>query len=45
LGAVKNDDPAKDQSAAAIPLLERRARPMNKAIEFAVISGIFATSA
>jgi len=43
LATIKNDDPAQGWLKAAIPRLKRRARLMNRAIEFAVISGIFTT--
>jgi Protein of unknown function (DUF2721) len=43
LTAVPNEDPARGRLRTDIPRLERRAKLVNKAIEFAVISGIFTT--
>jgi len=43
LTAVPNEDPARGHLRMDIPRLERRAKLVNKAIEFAVISGIFTT--
>jgi hypothetical protein len=43
LTAVPNEDPARGHLRTDIPRLERRAKLVNKAIEFAVISGIFTT--
>ena len=41
--AIPDDDPGRAQLKAVLPRLKRRARLLNKAIEFAVISGIFTT--
>jgi hypothetical protein len=43
LTAVRDEDPARGHLRMDIPRLERRAKLVNKAIEFAVISGIFTT--
>jgi hypothetical protein len=43
LTAVPNEDPARGHLRTDIPRLERRAKLINKAIEFSVISGIFTT--
>ena len=41
--AIRDDDPVSGHLKAEIPLLKRRARLIGKAIEFAVISGVFTT--
>jgi hypothetical protein len=43
LTAIKDDDPAKGRLKTAIPHLKRRAQLIKKAIEFAVVSGVFTT--
>jgi hypothetical protein len=43
LTAVPSEDAARGHLKMDIPRLERRAKLVNKAIEFAVISGIFTT--
>jgi hypothetical protein len=41
--AIADDDPKRAHLKAALPRLDRRARLMNRAIEFAVIAGISTT--
>lgn len=41
--AIRDDDPVTGHLKAEIPLLNRHARLISKAIEFAVISGVFTT--
>jgi hypothetical protein len=43
LTAIEDDDPVRARMKTDIPRLKRRARPINKAIEFAVVSGVFTT--
>jgi hypothetical protein len=43
LSAILDDDPARAHLKAVLPRLARRARLLNRAIEYAVISGIFTT--
>jgi len=43
LAAIEDSDPKKGELKADIPRLRRRARLMSRAIEYAVISGIFTT--
>jgi len=43
LSALPENDPGRSHLKAVLPRLKRRARLLNKAIEFAVLSGIFTT--
>jgi hypothetical protein len=43
LNAIDDNDPARARLKGDIPLLKRRAQLVNKAIEFAVVSGVFTT--
>jgi len=43
LGTLPGDDPRGNHLKAILPRLKRRARLLNKAIEYAVTSGIFTT--
>jgi hypothetical protein len=43
LTAIEDEDPAKGRLKTEIPRLKRRAQLVTKAIEFAVVSGVFTT--
>jgi hypothetical protein len=43
LTAIEDDDPARGRLKSEIPRLKRRGQLVNKAIQFAVVSGVFTT--